>query len=182
MNIRFLAQSEYFNGLHIKDDIVLEKEYEQGPFTNLPKVRYYLYYLEENVRKEVMPFSDKVDVFNITNCQNESEYLYFTEYSDMHDGTYVFSIVRYNITDHTHTKIISLKDNINLYPDNKQMVEEFAQNIAMQGISFDQYMQFTGTTVDQLTEHVKPQAEARVQSSLVLEAIVKAEKIEASYE
>ena len=61
MNIRFLAQSEYFNGLHIKDDIVLEKEYEQGPFTNLPKVRYYLYYLEENVRKEVMPFSDKVD-------------------------------------------------------------------------------------------------------------------------
>ena len=64
----------------------------------------------------------------------------------------------------------------------QQMVEEFAQNIAMQGISFDQYMQFTGTTVDQLTEHVKPQAEARVQSSLVLEAIVKAEKIEASDE
>ena len=64
----------------------------------------------------------------------------------------------------------------------QQMVEEFAQNIAMQGISFDQYMQFTGTTVDQLTEQVKPQAEARVQSSLVLEAIVKAEKIEASDE
>ena len=64
----------------------------------------------------------------------------------------------------------------------QRMVEEFAQNIAMQGISFDQYMQFTGTTVDQLTEQVKPQAEARVQSSLVLEAIVKAEKIEASDE
>ena len=64
----------------------------------------------------------------------------------------------------------------------QQMVEEFAQNIAMQGISFDQYMQFTGTTVDQLTEQVKPQAGARVQSSLVLEAIVKAEKIEASDE
>ena len=64
----------------------------------------------------------------------------------------------------------------------QQMVEEFAQNSAMQGISFDQYMQFTGTTVDQLTEQVKPQAEARVQSSLVLEAIVKAEKIEASDE
>ena len=30
MNIRFLAQSEYFNGLHIKHDIVLEKEYEQS--------------------------------------------------------------------------------------------------------------------------------------------------------
>ncbi|MFQ9442749.1 MAG: hypothetical protein ACLR1A_07525 [Eubacterium ventriosum] len=42
MNIRFLAQSEYFNGIHIKDDIILEKEYEQGRFTNLPRVRYYL--------------------------------------------------------------------------------------------------------------------------------------------
>ena len=37
MNIRFLAQSEYFNGIHIKDDIILEKEYEQGRFTNLSK-------------------------------------------------------------------------------------------------------------------------------------------------
>ncbi|MBS7183115.1 MAG: trigger factor [Eubacterium sp.] len=64
----------------------------------------------------------------------------------------------------------------------QQMVEEFAQNIAMQGISFEQYMQFTGTTVDQLTEQVKPQAEARIESSLVLEAIVKAENIEASDE
>lgn len=64
----------------------------------------------------------------------------------------------------------------------QQMVEEFAQNIAMQGITFDQYMQFTGTTVDQLTEQVKPQAQARVESSLVLEAIVKAEGIEATDE
>ena len=62
------------------------------------------------------------------------------------------------------------------------MVEEFAQNIAMQGISFEQYMQFTGATVEQLTEQVKPQAQARVESSLVLEAIVKAENIEATEE
>ena len=64
----------------------------------------------------------------------------------------------------------------------QQMVEEFAQNIAMQGISFEQYMQFTGTTVEQLTAQVKPQAQARVESSLVLEAIVKAENIEATDE
>ena len=64
----------------------------------------------------------------------------------------------------------------------QQMVEEFAQNIAMQGISFEQYLQFTGGSVDQLTEQVKPQAEARIQSSLVLEAIVDAENIEATDE
>ncbi len=64
----------------------------------------------------------------------------------------------------------------------QQMIEEFAQNIAMQGISFEQYMQFTGATIEQLTEQVKPQAQARVESSLVLEAIVKAENIEATDE
>lgn len=121
MNIRFLAQSEYFNGIHLKDDIILEKEYEQGAFTNLPKVRYYLYYLEENVRKEVMPHTDKVDIFQITDCQFESEYLYFTEYEDIMGNGYRYNIIRYNINDHTHTRIISLKDNIELYPDRKQI-------------------------------------------------------------
>ena len=61
-----------------------------------------------------------------------------------------------------------------------QMVEEFARNMQMQGIAFEQYLQMTGSTLEQMKEQVKPQAEARVQSSLVLEAIVDAEKIEAT--
>lgn len=64
----------------------------------------------------------------------------------------------------------------------EQMLEEFAQNIAMQGMSFDQYLQFTGGTVEQMKEQVKPQAQARIETSLVLDAIVTAEGIEASDE
>ncbi|MCR5737642.1 MAG: trigger factor [Eubacterium sp.] len=64
----------------------------------------------------------------------------------------------------------------------EQMLEEFAQNIAMQGMSFDQYLQFTGGTVEQMKEQVKPQAQARIETSLVLEAIVAAEGIEATDE
>ncbi len=59
----------------------------------------------------------------------------------------------------------------------RQMVEEFAQRIQSQGLSFDQYMQFTGATVEALIEQVKPQAEQRIKSRLVLEAIAAAEKI-----
>lgn len=61
-----------------------------------------------------------------------------------------------------------------------RMVQEFAQQISMQGITFDQYLQMTGSTMDQMKEQVRPQAQARVETSLVLEAIVEAEKIEAS--
>ena len=64
----------------------------------------------------------------------------------------------------------------------KQMVDEFAQRIQMQGLSIDQYFQFTGTTYDKIIEQVKPEAEKRIKSRLVLEAVVKAENIAASDE
>jgi len=64
----------------------------------------------------------------------------------------------------------------------RQMVQEFAQRIQSQGISVDQYMQWTGMTAEGLLEQAKPQALKRIQSRLVLEAVVAAEKIEATEE
>ncbi|MBQ8184243.1 MAG: trigger factor [Lachnospiraceae bacterium] len=62
----------------------------------------------------------------------------------------------------------------------RQMVDEFAQRIAAQGLSMEQYMQFTGMDVQKMIEQMKPQAVKRIQSRLVLEAVVAAEKIEIS--
>lgn len=62
----------------------------------------------------------------------------------------------------------------------RQMAEEFAQRISSQGISFEQYMQYTGMTADKLFDEMRPEAEKRVKNGLVLEAIVKAENIEVS--
>ena len=64
----------------------------------------------------------------------------------------------------------------------KQMIDEFAQRMQMQGLSMEQYFQFTGATLDKMMEQVKPQAETRIKSRLVLEAVVKAENIEVSDE
>lgn len=64
----------------------------------------------------------------------------------------------------------------------RQMVDEFAQRITMQGLSMEQYFQITGTNYQQMIENVKPQAEKRIQSRLVLEAIAAAENIEVSDE
>ena len=62
------------------------------------------------------------------------------------------------------------------------MIEEFAQRIAQSGLSMDQYLQFSGLTVDGLKEQVRPEAETRIKSSLVLEQIAKDENIEVSEE
>ncbi len=64
----------------------------------------------------------------------------------------------------------------------RQMVDDFAQRLQMQGLSMEQYFQFTGMTASAMMDQVKPQAESRIKSSLVLEAIVAAENIEASEE
>nr|WP_294469471.1 trigger factor [uncultured Sellimonas sp.] len=64
----------------------------------------------------------------------------------------------------------------------RQMANDFAQRLQQQGLTLDQYFQFTGMTADKMTEELKPQALRRIQTRLVLEAIVKAENIEISDE
>ena len=64
----------------------------------------------------------------------------------------------------------------------RQMVDEFAQRLQMQGLSLDQYFQFTGLNVQMMLEQVKPQAEKRIKSRLVLEAVAEAENFEITEE
>ena len=66
--------------------------------------------------------------------------------------------------------------------EQRQMLNDFAQRMQMQGLSMEQYFQFTGTTADMLMEQSKPQAEQRIKTSLVIDAIVAAENIEATEE
>lgn len=64
----------------------------------------------------------------------------------------------------------------------ERMVDEFAQRLQMQGLSMDQYLQFTGGNVQALLDQSKPQALKRIQSRLVLDAVVAAESLTASDE
>ena len=64
----------------------------------------------------------------------------------------------------------------------RQMAEDFAYRMQGQGLSIEQYFQFTGMTPEAFLEQMKPQALKRIQSRLVLEAVVDAEKITVSEE
>ncbi len=63
-----------------------------------------------------------------------------------------------------------------------RMVEDFAMRLQQQGLSVEQYFQYTGLTPDKIMEDMKPEAVKRIKNSLVLEAIAKAENIEVSDE
>ena len=64
----------------------------------------------------------------------------------------------------------------------RQMVDDFSGRIKSQGLTMEQYMQFTGLTAEALLEQVKPQALKQIQSRLVLEAVAAAEEFKASEE
>ena len=64
----------------------------------------------------------------------------------------------------------------------RQMAQDYAQRMQAQGVSMEQYTQYTGVTSQMLVEQMKPQALSRIQSRLVLEAVVAAEGITASQE
>lgn len=66
--------------------------------------------------------------------------------------------------------------------EQRQMLDDFAQRLQMQGLSVEQYMQFTGLDRQALIDQTKPQALKRIQSRLVLEAVAKAEGLAASEE
>ena len=62
------------------------------------------------------------------------------------------------------------------------MVEDFANRLAQQGLGFEQYLQFTGNSMEQLQEQMRPEAMKRIQASLVLEAVAAKENIQISDE
>lgn len=61
----------------------------------------------------------------------------------------------------------------------RNMVSEYARRMQSQGLPFEQYLQYSGMTLESLVAEMKPQAEQRIRTRLVLEAVVAAEKIEA---
>ena len=64
----------------------------------------------------------------------------------------------------------------------RQQMDNFAQNLMSQGLTMEQYAQFTGMTADKMMEQMLPSAEKNIKTRLVLEAIAKAENIEISDE
>ena len=69
-----------------------------------------------------------------------------------------------------------------LATEQRQMLDQFAQRITMQGMQMEQYMQMTGNTREMMLEQLKPQAERKIKSRLCMEAVAKAENITVSEE
>ncbi|MBO6260028.1 MAG: trigger factor [Lachnospiraceae bacterium] len=66
--------------------------------------------------------------------------------------------------------------------DARRSIDEFSQRLMMQGMSIQQYYQYTGLNQDIMLEQTRPQAEKRIRSRLALEAVANAENIEVSEE
>ena len=64
----------------------------------------------------------------------------------------------------------------------RQMLDDFSRRMQSQGLSMDQYFQFTGQSMDKMMEDMKPQALKRIQTRLVLEKVAEVENIQPTEE
>ena len=64
----------------------------------------------------------------------------------------------------------------------RQMMDDFSRRMQQQGLSMEQYFQFTGQSMDKMMEDMKPQALKRIQTRLVLEKVAEVENIQPSEE
>lgn len=64
----------------------------------------------------------------------------------------------------------------------ENMVQDMARRMQSQGLSLDMYLKYTGMTVEQMKEQARPDAEKRIRTRLVLEAVAQAENIQISDE
>ncbi len=60
----------------------------------------------------------------------------------------------------------------------RQMAQDYAGRLQQQGLTLEQYFQFTGMDMDKFLEQMKPGAKKRIESRLVLEAVAKEENFE----
>jgi trigger factor len=66
--------------------------------------------------------------------------------------------------------------------EQRSIINDFSQRLQMQGMNIEQYYMYTGLNEEKMMEQVKEQADRRIKTRLVCEAIVNAEKIEVSEE
>ena len=128
MNIRFMVKTADFNGFHLKDDIVLEKEYYESDFKDAENAKYFIYKLETNEREEVMPLSNKIELFTITNCVYRSDFIYFIEYEKVDDKFTNFYLVKYNYITNNSKRIYGFKDNVKNYTSGRKVIKIFILN------------------------------------------------------
>ena len=64
----------------------------------------------------------------------------------------------------------------------REMVENYARRLQSQGLNINDYMKYTGMTPEKLMEQMRPEAEKRIKTRLVLEKVVEVENVEVSDE
>lgn len=120
MNIRILKNTQEFNGVLLKNNIVLETKFSKSQFNGINAVRYFLYDLETNSREEILPKIKKYNLLNIVDAAWDSKYIYFTN-CGVQFGNIRIKIFRYDYLSKQFDVIYSFVDSLYIIHQQKQI-------------------------------------------------------------
>ena len=114
-------------------------------------------------------------------CLKIAGKLYHIECQSVDDTTMAIRMIEYDFSKAIENAQMDIPEAM-LMTQCRQMLDDFSRRMQSQGLSMDQYFQFTGMTADKMMEDMKPQALKRIQTRLVLEKVAEVENIQPTEE
>ena len=114
-------------------------------------------------------------------CLKIAGKLYHIECQSVDDTTMAIRMIEYDFSIAIENAQMDIPEAM-LMTQCRQMLDDFSRRMQSQGLSMDQYFQFTGMTADKMMEDMKPQALKRIQTRLVLEKVAEVENIQPTEE
>lgn len=124
MDIKILKNFENYekySNTMIRDNLVLERIELPKNDAGMGRVKYILFDVSNNSKKEIMPQVDKYDLGTIKNVSENSEYVYFFKCNHIKDSTSQITLMRYNHTNEDREEIFTFEDDMTLYSVAKRL-------------------------------------------------------------
>lgn len=121
MNIRIIKNAHKLRGNVYRGKSILEKEFAPSEYEGINFVQYFLYDVEANQKRELLPNIKKYDILRIKKLDKNSDDLYFTTISDNADDNKKITLHRYNILTEEIFDIYSYEDDIIQYNNYKRI-------------------------------------------------------------
>lgn len=121
MDIKVLKNCENYKNRLLSEGIVLQTAETESRYDGISKIRYIIFDIDSNTRKEILPQIDKYNLGIIKNVSVNSEYIYFFNCTDIENDKVHINLLRYNyITEQTES-MFTFEDEITIYAAVKRL-------------------------------------------------------------
>lgn len=168
MDIRIIKNAHPLKGSVYNNKYIFEIEYEPSDYTSIRMVRYFMYDVENNRRKELLPERKKYDVLKIKKLKSNPDLLFFSEIVDDGSNRQKINLCKYDLKNETLDVLYEYDDDLSEYNEDKKVrvfilnefymlfqIEYLRENLAGNYKGYFEFEQFLYCVIDKNSVPIK---------------------------